>query len=639
MTVLGSIDRYLLNEGRHFRLYDSLGAHCDPDGGGVVFAVWAPNATAVSVVGDRNGWQPAADSLAALGDTGVWAGRLGGWSAGDRYKYHVDGHDGFHADKADPFAFQSETPPATASIVADLAYDWHDDDWMAHRAAVQGDDRPISIYELHLGSWRRRDGASLTYRDLAPRLADYVLDLGFTHVELLPVMEHPFAGSWGYQTTGYFAPTSRFGPPTDFMGFVDTLHRAGIGVILDWVPSHFPDDPHGLARFDGTHLYEHADPRLGFHPDWHSCIFNYGRREVRSFLVSSACCWVDRFHADGIRVDAVASTLYRDYSRKEGEWIPNEHGGRENLEAISLLQELNEEITSSFPGVRTYAEESTAWPGVTAPVEHGGLGFSFKWDMGWMHDTLRYVKREPVHRGWHHDDLTFRALYAWSERYVLPLSHDEVVHGKGSLVHKAPGDDWQQHATLRLLLASQWTAPGKKLLFMGGELAQYEEWDHDGELSWSRLAEPGGAGVHRLVRDLNALLRAEGALHERDHDPDGFEWIVEHDAAQSVIGWMRVGASTRPVLVVANWTPVPRHDYRAGVPVGGPWRELLNSDASVYGGSGVGNFGRVDAVPVPMGARAWSVTVSVPPLGLVAFAPEPLAGAVPGDGRGRGGGR
>ncbi len=620
--MLGSIDRYLLNEGRHFRLYDALGAHCDGDG--VHFAVWAPDAQAVSVVGDRNGWRPRADALAEQGGTGVWAGRLPGWGPGDRYKYRVEGRNGFVADKADPLASQCELPPATASIVADLAYTWRDDGWMADRAARQGDDAPMSIYEVHLGSWRRSpDGRLLTYREMAPLLADYVNDLGFTHVELLPVMEHPFTGSWGYQTTGYFAPTSRFGTPTDFMWFVDELHAAGIGVILDWVPSHFPDDPHGLAHFDGTHLYEHADPRLGFHPDWRSCIFNYGRREVRSFLVSSACCWLERYHADGIRVDAVASMLYRDYSRKAGEWLPNEHGGRENLDAITLLQELNDEISGSFPGVRTYAEESTAWPGVTAPTAGGGLGFSFKWDMGWMHDTLRYVTREPVHRAWHHDDLTFRSLYAWSERYVLALSHDEVVHGKRSLVAKAPGDEWQQLATLRLLFANEWMNPGKKLLFMGGEIAQRREWDHDGELEWWRLDDGSGRGTYRLVRDLNALVRSEPALHALDHDPAGFQWVVDNDTRQSVFAWTRTAPRARPVLAVTNWTPTVREGYRLGVPSGGRWRELLNSDADVYGGSGIGNLGGVDAVPVPLGPYAWSVTLTLPPLGALVLAPEP----------------
>jgi 1,4-alpha-glucan branching enzyme len=619
--VLGSIDRYLLNEGRHFRLHHSLGAHVDGDG--VTFAVWAPDAQAVSVIGDRNGWRAGADPLAPQGATGVWAGRLAGWQPGDCYKYRVEGRNGFVADKADPLAAQTEAPPATASIVADLDYEWHDDAWMTTRGERQRVVDPVAIYEVHLGSWRRGpSGEPLGYREVAPRLAEYVCDLGFTHVELLPIMEHPFAGSWGYQTTGYFAPTARFGTPTDFMWFVDTLHQAGIGVILDWVPSHFPDDPHGLARFDGTHLYEHADPRLGFHPDWHSCIFNYGRREVRSFLVSSACCWLERYHADGLRVDAVASMLYRDYSRGAGEWIPNEHGGRENLDAITVLRELNDEIRSSFPDVRTFAEESTAWPGVTAPPDAGGLGFTFKWDMGWMHDTLRYVAREPVHRQYHHDDLTFRTLYAWSERYVLPLSHDEVVHGKGSLLNKAPGDEWQRLATLRTLLATQWTTPGKPLLFMGAEVAQPAEWNHDAELAWWRLQDAGGAGTSALVRDLNALMRGEPALFERDHEPAGFEWVVGDDAAQSVFAWLRTATRARPLLVVANWTPVPRHDYRLGVPSGGRWRELINTDAACYGGSGVGNLGGVDAVPVPYGPYSWSVTLTLPPLGVLALGPE-----------------
>jgi 1,4-alpha-glucan branching enzyme len=562
----------------------------------------------------------------------LWTKHLEGWVAGHTYKYAVEGRSGGTTAKADPFAFQSEVPARTASVVADLDYAWHDDEWMRTRGAKQRLDAPISIYELHLGSWARDDnGMSLSYREIAPRLVEYVLDTGFTHVELLPIMEHPFFGSWGYQTTGYFAPTARFGTPTDFMAFVDELHDAGIGVILDWVPSHFPTDEHGLARFDGTHLYEHADPRQGFHPDWNTLVFNYGRNEVRSFLTSSACFWLDRYHADGLRVDAVASMLYLDYSRKPDEWIPNEFGGRENLDAMRFLRELNEEVYRAFPDVQTYAEESTAWPMVSRPTYVGGLGFGFKWDMGWMHDTLQHMHREPVHRRFHYHELTFRAVYAWTENYVLPLSHDEVVHGKGSLVAKMPGDRWQQLANLRALLAYQWASPGKKLLFMGGEIAQWREWDHDGAIDWDLLGDDAHAGIKRLVADLNVALRREAPLYERDADAAGFGWAVADDPDDGVLAFLRYGSDGAPLLFVANFTPVVRDFYRVPVSRGGFWEEIVNTDAHAYGGSGVGNLGGVDAVPVPLREFYWSLTLRLPPLGALFLRPSDAS--ADGDGR------
>jgi len=626
MTLVTDDDLHLFNEGRHFRLYERLGAHVDGDG--VRFTVWAPNAEQVSLVGDRNAWTRGATPLEPIGVSGLWTVHAPGWSAGDTYKYALRSHTGYEVDKADPFAFATEEPPRTASRVADLSYEWGDRAWIAGRGPRQRIDAPTTIYEVHLGSWMRAaDGTWLRYREAARRLAEYVTNLGFTHVELLPVMEHPFYGSWGYQTTGYFAPTARYGSPTEFMAFVDELHGAGVGVILDWVPSHFPNDEHGLAYFDGTHLYEHADPKQGFHPDWNTCVFNYGRNEVRSFLVSSACFWLDRYHVDGLRVDAVASMLYLDYSRQPGEWVPNEYGGRENLEAIRLLRELNEEVYRSFPDVQTYAEESTAWPMVSRPTYVGGLGFGFKWDMGWMHDTLQFVERDPVHRRYHYGELTFRGVYAWTENYVLPLSHDEVVHGKRSLAAKMPGDRWQQLANLRLLLAYEWTTPGKKLLFMGGEIGEWREWQHDGQLDWSLLEDPAHAGVQRLVGDLNALVRDERALHERDADPSGFAWAVAEDADNAVLAFVRFAPAARPVLCIGNFTPVPRDNYRVPVPEGGFWREACNTDADFYGGSGVGNLGGVDAVPAPMRDWYWSLTLRLPPLGMVILRPD-----APGDG-------
>jgi 1,4-alpha-glucan branching enzyme len=617
-------DLYLFNEGTHYRLHEKLGAHpgFEEEEEGTRFAVWAPNAERVSVIGDWNDWAKGKDLLAERGSSGVWEGFVPGVMPGARYKYHVESRfKGYRVDKADPFAFAAETPPEKASVVWDLDYTWWDADWMTSRAARQTLGAPISIYEVHLGSWRRVPGEgnrSLTYREAAPLLAAHVKKMGFTHVELLPIMEHPFFGSWGYQSLGYFAPTSRFGAPQDLMFLIDTLHQEGIGVILDWVPSHFPVDEHGLAFFDGTHLYEHADPRQGFHPDWGSYIFNYGRPEVRSFLTSSAAFWLERYHADALRVDAVASMLYLDYSRKAGEWIPNKYGGRENLEAIQFLRALNEEVYESFPDIQTIAEESTAWPMVSRPIYVGGLGFGLKWDMGWMHDTLKYMEQDPVHRKYHHNKLTFRMVYAFSESFVLPLSHDEVVHGKGSLVNKMPGDTWQKLANLRLLYGSLYTQPGKKLLFMGAELAQEKEWNHDGSLDWGLLDDEAHAGIARWLEDLNRAYREEPALHELDCSPDGFEWIDANDADHSVFSYLRKGtARTETVLAVFNFTPVVRENYRVGAPANGTWKELLNSDGARYGGSNRGNLGGVEAYPIPLHGRPYSLTLTLPPLGML----------------------
>ncbi|HEV8582840.1 MAG TPA: 1,4-alpha-glucan branching protein GlgB [Thermoanaerobaculia bacterium] len=618
-------DLYLFNEGTHFRLYEKLGAHPGTDGEreGTWFAVWAPNAEQVSVIGDWNQWDKRADLMSVRGNSGIWEAFIPGVTPGVKYKYHViSRYRGYRADKADPFAFFAETPPRRASVVWDLEYDWWDADWLLARKEKHALSAPVSIYEVHLGSWMRvpeEGDRPLTYREAAPLLAGHVKQLGFTHVELLPVMEHPFYGSWGYQTTGYFAPTSRYGTPQDLMYLIDHLHQEGIGVILDWVPSHFPGDEHGLAFFDGTHLYEHADPRKGFHPDWSSWIFNYGRNEVRSFLISSALFWLERYHADALRVDAVASMLYLDYSRKAGEWIPNEYGGRENLEAISFLRTLNQEVYESFPDAQTVAEESTAWPMVSRPIYIGGLGFGYKWDMGWMHDALAYLAHDPIHRRYHHNQITFRSLYAFSENFVLPLSHDEVVHGKGSLINKMPGDVWRKLANLRLLYGHMFAQPGKKLLFMGCELAQWREWDHDSSLDWRLLEEDTGhAGIARWLGDLNRLYRQEPALHELDCNPDGFEWIDGSDADYSVIAFLRHGRTPgEPVAVVFNFTPVPRESYRVGVPRPGFWKEILNSDAADYGGSGKGNLGGVESEPIPMHGREHSVGLTLPPLGVL----------------------
>jgi 1,4-alpha-glucan branching enzyme len=611
-------DAWHLAAGTHRRLWEVLGAH--PGDGATTFRVWAPNASAVSVLTDGNGWTPGADPLEP-DPSGVWRGEVAGIGHGATYKYAVVGADGRTVAKADPVAFAAELPPATASRIWASTHTWDDDDWMAMRGDVQRWDRPMSIYEVHLGSWRYEPGG---YPALAAQLAEYCLDMGFTHVELMPICEHPFYGSWGYQTTGYFAPTSRFGDPDAAMTLVDTLHQAGIGVIVDWVPSHFPTDEHGLGYFDGTHLYEHADPRQGFHPDWTSNVFNYGRGEVRSFLLSSANYWIDVFHADGLRVDAVASMLYLDYSREAGEWIPNRHGGNENLEAIGFLRELNRSLYGEHGDIVMVAEESTAWPGVTTGVDAGGLGFGLKWDMGWMHDSLDYLSMEPVHRAHHHDRLTFRAVYASSEHYVLPLSHDEVVHGKGSLLAKMPGDRWQQFANLRLLLGYQWTMPGKKLLFMGGEFGVPGEWNHEEELAWPVLVDDGHAGVQGWVRRCNELYRELPALHLVDRDASGFRWLVGDDAAQSVFAYLREAPDAEgvdPVLVVLNATPVVRSGYRVGVPMAGEWCLVANSDDAGYGGSGRTPGSVVTADAVEAHGCDVSLALELPPLAAVVLTP------------------
>jgi 1,4-alpha-glucan branching enzyme len=618
--LLTEDDLYLFNEGSHFGLHDKLGAHPRPDG--TVFGVWAPNAERVSVIGDFNGWNPDAHPLHPRGSSGIWEGFVPEARAGAVYKYRIVGRGGvYRADKADPLAVLAEVPPLTGSVIWDLSYEWEDEEWMRGRWQHNAPDAAWSIYEVHLGSWMRvpQDGnRSLSYRELAPLLADHVEREGFTHIELLPIMEHPFFGSWGYQTTAYFAPSSRYGTPQDFMFFVDYLHQRGIGVILDWVPSHFPSDAHGLAYFDGTHLYEHEDPRRGFHPDWNSYIFNYGRHEVRSFLISSALFWLARYHVDGIRVDAVASMLYLDYSRRSGEWIPNAFGGRENLDAIEFLRRLNVEIYAAHPDVQTMAEESTAWPMVSKPTYLGGLGFGMKWDMGWMHDTLEYFRHDPVHRSYHHRFLTFRGLYQYTENFVLPLSHDEVVYGKGSLLGRMPGDEWQRFANLRLLFGWMHSQPGKKLLFMGGEFGQWNEWNHDGSLDWHLAGEPMHAGVQRWVSDLNRFYRAQPALHEQDFSAEGFAWVDADDSDNSIASLLRTDGDDI-VLAICNFTPVPRPSYRVGVPRAGRWVESLNSDAEIYGGSGWGNLGGLDAAAVPWHGRPWSVLVSVPPLAAVFF--------------------
>ena len=614
-SLLTEDDLYLWNEGTHYRLYDKLGAHVT--GEGTYFAVWAPNADRVSVIGDWNGWDSGIDELEARGVSGIWEGFVPDAAEAHAYKFRIFNGD-FQVDKADPFGFHHETPPQTASKVWDLDYEWSDSEWMENRADHNALTSPMSVYEMHLGSWRRgENGRYLTYRELADQLPQYLSELGFTHVEFLPVMEHPFYGSWGYQTTGYYAPTSRFGTPQDFMLLIDRLHQAGIGVILDWVPSHFPTDEHGLGNFDGTHLFEHADPRQGFQPDWDTYVYNYGRSEVVAFLISNALFWLDKYHADGLRVDAVASMLYLDYSREEGEWIPNEHGGRENLQAIDFLRRMNETIYAEYPDTQTIAEESTAWPMVSRPTFLGGLGFGFKWDMGWMHDTLEYMTKEPVHRSFHHHELTFRAVYAFSENFMLPLSHDEVVYGKRALLEKMPGDDWQKFANLRALLAGMYAQPGKKLLFMGAELAQRSEWAHEGQLEWHLLNADWHRGVSKLLGDLNRVYREEAALHELDCDPGGFEWAVPNDSANSVLAFFRQSSDGELVLIVQNMTPVPRHGYRIGVPEPGTWRELINSDAAQYGGSGQGNLGSVDTGPlaVPHHGQPHSIDLTLPPLG------------------------
>ena len=624
-SLLTEDDLYLFNEGSHLKLHDKLGSHLvDFEGvAGAYFAVWAPDAEKVFVTGDFNQWGKKAHALAPRGQSGIWEGFIPGVRRGALYKYHIASrYRRYQVNKMDPFGVFHEAPPRTASIVWDLDYQWQDKDWMESRSRRNALSAPFSIYEAHLGSWMRapEGNTPLSYRDLGPRLAEYVSKLGFTHVELLPVMEHPFYGSWGYQTTGYFAPSSRYGAPQDFMYLVDCLHQAGVGVILDWVPSHFPTDEHALGFFDGTHLFEHASPLKGFHPDWSSYIFNYGRNEVRSFLLSSAFCWLDNYHADGLRVDAVASMLYLDYSRKEGEWIPNIYGGKENLDAISFLRRFNQEVYGRHPDVQTTAEESTAWPAVSRPSYVGGLGFGMKWDMGWMHDTLVYMSKNPIHRRFHHNQLTFRMLYAFNENFVLPLSHDEVVYGKGSLLRKMPGDDWQKFANLRLLFGYMYGQPAKKLLFMGGEFGQWNEWNHETSLDWHLLECAPHSSLQKWVTDLNHLYCGEPALHELDFEQAGFEWVDCNDADNSTISFLRKARSCGDVfLVVLNFTPVPRRNYTVGVPRGGVWREALNSDSSYYGGSGIGNQGAVEAVETPFHGRPWSITVTLPPLAAVFF--------------------
>ncbi len=606
-------------------MYRFLGAHpCEENGvAGVRFAVWAPNARSVSVISDGNGWSVGRDRLHGS-DSGHWTGFIPGVPTGTRYKYAVETQQGAILEKADPAAFHCELRPATGSIVHDLrGYEWQDGTWIGKREQSDPLHSPVSIYEMHLGSWRRpTDGRDyFNYRELAHQVVEYVRTLGYTHVQLLPVTEHPFDGSWGYQTTGYFAPTSRFGSPEDFMYFVDYCHQNDLAVLIDWVPAHFPNDPHGLAAFDGTHLYEHADPRQGFHPDWNTLIFNFGRIEVRNFLMSSARFWADVYHIDGVRVDAVASMLYLDYSRQPGEWIPNRLGGRENLEAIDFLREFNTMMHGDFPGVVTIAEESTAWPGVSRPVYTGGLGFTMKWDMGWMNDTLQYMRREPAHRKWHQSDLSFRMVYAWDENFVLPLSHDEVVHGKRSLLSQMPGDHWQKFANLRLLYACQFCVPGKKLQFMGDEIAQWLEWNHDTQLDWPLLDVPTHSGIHRLVGDLNRIYRSEPALHKADCERDGFGWIQCDDYENSVFAWLRYDPQDPDAVLacIGNFTPVPRGDYRVGVPREGSYREILNTDAAIYGGSNVGNLGVVRTDDTAAHGFAQSVRIQLPPLALVVF--------------------
>jgi 1,4-alpha-glucan branching enzyme len=629
LPTLGEMDLHLIGEGRHERLWDVLGArlrtYATPGGpvAGTSFAVWAPNARGVRVCGDFDGWSGVATPLRSLGSSGVWEIFLPGVGAGTRYKFRLLGPDGNWYEKADPMAFATEVPPNTASVVAAAAaHEWRDAGWLAHRDQLDWKAEPMSIYEVHLGSWRRAgDGRSLGYRELADELVAHLAATGFTHVELLPVAEHPFGGSWGYQVTSYYAPTARYGSPDDFRYFVDTLHAAGIGVLVDWVPAHFPRDDWALGRFDGLPCYEHPDPRRGAHPDWGTLIFDFGRNEVRNFLVANALYWLEEFHVDGLRVDAVASMLYLDYSRPSGEWQPNAHGGRENLEAVAFLQEMNATVAKRHPGVVTIAEESTAWPGVTRSTHLGGLGFSFKWNMGWMHDTLRYLSHDPVHRTYHHHELTFSLMYAWSEHYMLPLSHDEVVHGKGSLWSRMPGDDWNKAANLRALLGYMWAHPGKQLLFMGGEFGQPAEWAESRSLDWALRGEPLHAGLTRLVGDLNVNYRSRRALYSQDTTPAGFEWIDANDAEGNVLSFLRWGDDGTVLVCVVNFSGVPHEDYRIGLPCPGRWREVLNTDSADYGGSGVGNLGEVTVTEQEWHGRPYSAMLRVPPAGALWLAP------------------
>ncbi len=627
LPTLGELDLHLIAEGRHEQLWNALGAHPRELDGvrGTAFAVWAPGAHAVAVAGDFNAWNDRAHPMRTLGSAGVWELFVPEAEPGHAYKFAIRGADGALRLKADPLALRAELPPKTGSIVFQPAHEWADEAWLAQRRQREPHAGPMSIYEVHLGSWRLNTlegNRSLTYLELADELADYALSLGFTHVELMPVMEHPFTGSWGYQVTGYYAPTARYGSPDEFRTFVDRLHARGLGVILDWVPAHFPRDDFALARFDGTALYEHADPRRGAHPDWGTLVFNYGRTEVRNFLVANALFWLSQYHADGLRVDAVASMLYRDYSRKAGEWVPNQYGGREDLEAIAFLEELNVVVHGREPGATVAAEESTAWPGVSRPTYIGGLGFSFKWNMGWMHDTLEYFRRDPAYRSHHHGELTFSLMYAFSENFILPLSHDEVVHGKGSLLDKMPGDRWQQLANLRALYGYMWAHPGKKLLFMGCEFAQEQEWSHDRSLDWHLLENPQHRGLQSLVGDLNRAYRDEPALWEVDGEAAGFAWLELNDAAANVIAFARFSRDAERVLVcVCNFSPVPRPGYRVGLPRSGEWREVVNTDATAYGGSGVGSLGGVSAEETAWHGQRWSAEIQLPPLGVIWLAP------------------
>jgi len=626
-TLLTELDIYLFKQGNHAKIYEKLGAHHVIVNGveGTHFAVWAPNAKKVSVVGDFNGWNNDANLMnVRWDDSGIWETFIPGLASGTLYKYRIVSNDNnYQVTKGDPHANYWEISPKTASVVWDLYYEWGDLEWMNNRHKKNSLNGPYSIYEVHFGSWRRvpeEGNRSLTYREMTPLLADYVKDMGFTHVEFLPLMEHPFYGSWGYQCLGYFAPTSRYGTPQDFMYLIDYLHQNGIGVILDWVPSHFPSDEYGLSYFDGTYLYEHQDPKKGYHPDWNSYIFNYNRNEVRTFLLSSAMFWLEMYHVDGLRVDAVASMLYLDYSRKEGEWIPNVFGGRENLEAISFLKKLNESIYKEFPDVQTFAEESTAWPMVSRPNYVGGLGFGMKWNMGWMNDTLDYFSKDPIFRKYNHNNLTFSIWYAFFENFVLSISHDDVVHGKGSLVGKMPGNEWQRYANVRLLFGYMYGHPGKKLLFMGNEIGQRKEWNHEESLEWHVLQYPFHGGLQKWLKDLNHFYRNEPVLYERDFDNSSFEWIDFHDWENSIMSFIRRGSSNDDIiLIVCNLTPVPRHNYRVGVPRGGFWTEVLNSDSWIYAGSGQGNFGGVEAAPVAVQGRYNSISITLPPLSVMFF--------------------
>jgi len=627
--TISEFDLYLLAEGTHYRAYEKLGAHfAEKDGKrGVQFAVWAPNAKRVSIIGDFNNWNP--NTAAMLPSTaGIWEGFVPDIAQGASYKYHIESrYRDYKVDKADPYGFAAEIRPQTASRVWNLEkYSWHDESWMKNRTNTNSLNSPLSFYEVHLGSWKRaldENNRWLTYRELAPLLADYVHDAGFTHIEFLPVMEHPFDGSWGYETLGYFAPTSRFGTPDDFMYLVDYLHQRGIGVVLDWVPAHFPKDEAGLGYFDGSHLYEHEDPRQGEHPDWNTFVFNYGRNEVQNFLISNALFWFDKYHVDGLRVDAVASMLYLDYGRREGQWIPNRFGGKENLDAIHFLRTLNEHVYGAYPDTMMIAEESTSWPQVSRPIYLGGLGFGLKWNMGWMHDVLNFMSQDPVYRNYHHNEITFSLVYAFAENFVLPFSHDEVVYGKGSMIRKMPGDDWQKFANLRLLYGFMFGHPGKKLLFMGDEFGQWSEWNHDASLEWNLLEHPSHAGLKRWVRDLNTLYRGEPLLHTMDFNSAGFEWVDCKDFQRSIISFLRRGQNQNDqLLFVCNFTPVVRQNYRVGVPLEGYWKEILNSDAPLYGGSGQGNFGGLSTVPLPIHGRPFSLNMTLPPLGIVIFRPE-----------------